>query len=92
MLVIAANALSDIKIKLQNKQSKMKTINITLLGVYVVLFTCDKNLENGKPPSLATANIILEVTVRLLNPAKKRFIINNTLSPSIAELLFPNAI
>ena len=70
----------------------MKTINITLFGVYVVLFTFDKKPENGNPPSLATANIILEVTVRLLNPAKNKFIINNTLSPSIADLLSPNAI
>jgi hypothetical protein len=81
MLVIAENAVLDYKIKQQNKQSRRKTIKITLFGVCVVLLTCDKNSENGKPPSLATANIILEVTVRLLNPAKNKFIINNTLSP-----------
>ena len=67
-----------------------KTRNIALIGDFYFSLTASKNLEKGIAPSLAIAQHILDVTVKLLNPAKKRFTHNNiVIAKAPAVFFFP---
>ncbi len=76
MLVIAENAVSLIRGKKHKTTSVINTRNIILSGVSVLGLILYQNFEKGKPPSLAMANPIREVTVMLLKPAKKILIMS----------------
>jgi hypothetical protein len=86
--VIAENAVSLIKGSRHKNASKKNTINITLTGVIVVELTLYKNFEQGRAPSLAMANPILDVTVKLLKPAKNILMIKSDVIASAPLTLF----
>lgn len=76
---------------MQRRATKTKTRMMLRIGVLVFLFTPLMYSEKGKAPSQAIAKLILEVTVRELNPAKKRFIISMQVIARAPALLFRNA-
>ena len=62
-----------------------------ILAKDAVIVVLNKYFEDkGKPLSLAIANIMRDVTVMLLKPAKNRLIIKRIDSPYIPERFSPN--
>lgn len=78
MLVIASKAVVLTRGKRQRSMSMITTRRIIASGALVFSFTrCSFSLK-GNALSRAIAKPILVVTVRLLNPAQKRFTSRST--------------
>jgi hypothetical protein len=71
----------------QKIASMTNTRKIQGIGVFVVSFTFRRYLPNGRAPSLAIAKAILEVTVKLLKPAKNKLIMSNDVIARAPALL-----